>query len=317
LLDPPGYNSGGAIRAFLLERGMGIRKKWGQHFLVNARARSVLADALEIKAGDGVFEIGPGIGAMTSLLLEKGARVRAFEIDPGFSSILKDLFPAESFTLVPGDVLKTWEENDDGSPFLLGNLPYTIAAVLVGNLIEKGRLFRRMAITVQKEVAFRMMARPGCRDYSSISVLCASVYDIKLLMTLKAASFYPPPRVDSAALLFTPRNGKGNEEGNSEGNEERKQEGNSEGNGSGNRPMFAPLVRALFAARRKTAANNLEHFLAFSGILHSGGPRSRFRDAAETLLLQCGISPKERAENLDYGSFNALADALEKYRKGQ
>jgi 16S rRNA (adenine1518-N6/adenine1519-N6)-dimethyltransferase len=287
----PDYNSGGALRAFLADRGMGIRKKWGQHFLVNPRARSVLADALELKDGDGVFEIGPGMGAMTSLLLEKGARVRAFEIDPGFSAILRELFSADSlaasFTLVPGDVLKTWEQNDDGSPYLLGNLPYTIAAVLMGNLIEKGRLFRRMAITVQKEVALRMAAKPGGRDYSSLSALCASVYDITPLMTLKAASFYPPPKVDSAALLFTLRDGERNA------------------------ALFAPLVRALFASRRKTVANNLEHFLSFSGILNSGVPRSRLKDLAETILLKSGIAPKERAENLDYRSFNALADALE------
>jgi 16S rRNA (adenine1518-N6/adenine1519-N6)-dimethyltransferase len=231
---------------------------------------------------------------MSFLLLEKGARVRAFEIDPGFAVILRELFSEDqltagaSFSLVPGDVLKTWEQNDDGSPYLLGNLPYTIAAVLIGNLIEKGRFFRRMVITVQKEVALRMAAKPGGRDYSSISVLCASAYDIKPLMTLKAASFYPPPRVDSAALLFTRRDG------------------------GRNRPLFAPLVRALFASRRKTAANNLEHFLSVSGMMDPG---VRPGDRAEALLLASGIAPKERAENLDYRAFNALADALERQGK--
>jgi 16S rRNA (adenine1518-N6/adenine1519-N6)-dimethyltransferase len=276
---------------------MGIRKKWGQHFLVNPRARSLLAEALEIRNGDGVFEIGPGIGAMTSLLLEKGARVRAFEIDPGFSALLRELFSGAAaeglFSLVQGDVLKTWEQNDDGSPYLLGNLPYTIAAVLVGSLIEKGRFFRRMAITVQKEVASRMAAKPGGGDYSSISVLCASVYDIKPLMILKAASFYPPPKVDSAALLFTRRDGEQN------------------------RALFAPLVRALFASRRKTAANNLEHFLSVSATMYPGASGIRPRDRAERLLLESGIAPKERAENLDYRAFNALADALERDGKRQ
>jgi 16S rRNA (adenine1518-N6/adenine1519-N6)-dimethyltransferase len=272
---------------------MGIRKKWGQHFLVNPRARSTLAEALDIRAGDGVFEIGPGIGAMTSLLLEKGAGVRAFEIDPGFGAVLRELFSENlpegaSFTLVPGDVLKTWEQNDDGSPYLLGNLPYTIAAVLIGNLIEKGRFFRRMVITVQKEVALRMAAKPGGRDYSSLSVLCASAYDIKPLMTLKAASFYPPPRVDSAALLFTRRDGEKNS------------------------ALFTTVVRALFASRRKTVANNLEHFLSVFAIMNPG---VRPGDYAEALLLESGIAPKERAENLGYRAFNTLADALEKRKR--
>ncbi|MDR1505662.1 MAG: 16S rRNA (adenine(1518)-N(6)/adenine(1519)-N(6))-dimethyltransferase RsmA [Treponema sp.] len=286
----PDYNSGNALGAFLRERGLGIRKKWGQHFLVNPRAREGLVEALDIRAGDGVFEIGPGMGAMTSLLLEKGARVTAFEIDGGFSSILRELFPGGSFTIVSGDVLKTWEQNDDGSPYLFGNLPYTIAAVLMGNFIEQGRFFRRIVITVQKEVALRMAAKPGGRNYSSISALCASAYDIKPLMTLKPPSFYPPPRVDSAALLFTLRTDEKNN------------------------PLFARLVRALFASRRKTVVNNLEHFLSVSGILGAG---RRSRDCAEAVLLRSGIPPGERAENLDYVSFNALADVLENNRNGK
>jgi 16S rRNA (adenine1518-N6/adenine1519-N6)-dimethyltransferase len=272
---------------------MGIRKKWGQHFLINPRARLALAEALDIRPGDGVFEIGPGMGAMTSLLLEKGARVKAFEIDPGYGTILRELFSGNmpagaSFTLVSGDVLKTWEQNDDGSLYLLGNLPYAIAAVLVGNLIEKSRFFRRMVITVQKEVALRMTAKPGGRDYSSLSVLCASAYDIKPLMTLKAASFYPPPRVDSAALLLSRRDGEKNS------------------------ALFATLVRALFASRRKTVANNLEHFLSVFAIM---GPGVRPGECAEALLLESGIAPKKRAENLDYRAFNTLADALEKRKR--
>jgi 16S rRNA (adenine1518-N6/adenine1519-N6)-dimethyltransferase len=282
----PGYNSGTALRAFLERRGLAIRKKWGQHFLVNPRARAALVTALDIKSGESVWEIGPGLGAMTAPLLEQGARVRAFEVDSGFAAILNELFADAAFTLIPGDVMKTWETHDDGSSFLLGNLPYTIAAALMGNLIEKGRFFRRMVITVQKEVALRMAARPGGRDYSSISVLCASAYDIKPLLKLGAASFYPPPRVDSAALLF-----------------ERRE--------SDPMPrLFVPLTRSLFMSRRKTIANNLEHFLPQSCILKNSGRRP-LREAAAAALEQCGIAPDERAEKLGFEAFAALARVLE------
>jgi 16S rRNA (adenine1518-N6/adenine1519-N6)-dimethyltransferase len=282
----PDYNSGPALRAFLERRGLAIRKKWGQHFLVNPRARAALAAALDIKSGEGVWEIGPGLGAMTAPLLDRGARVRAFEVDPGFAAILSELFAGAAFTLVPGDVMATWKTHDDSSPFLLGNLPYTIAAVLIGNLIENGRFFRRMVITVQKEVARRMAARPGGRDYSSISVLCASAYDIKPLLKLDAASFYPQPRVDSAALLFKRRE-------------------------SGPLPsLFVPLTRSLFAFRRKTIANNLELFLSQSCILKAD-ERMTFRETGVSVLEQCGIAPKERAEKLSFEAFAALASALE------
>jgi 16S rRNA (adenine1518-N6/adenine1519-N6)-dimethyltransferase len=227
------------------------------------------------------------MGAMTAELLDRNLQVRAFEIDPGFCAILEELFlPGGAFTLVRGDVLKTWEKAEPGAPapYLLGNLPYTIAAMLMGNLIEKGRLFTRMAITVQKEVARRMAAPPGSKEYSSISVLCASAYKIKILMTLKGSSFYPVPHVESAALRFELRSDRVKVPA-----------------------LFYPLVRALFASRRKTAANNLEHFFERSGTMGK-----QARDAANTALEQCGIRGGERAEKLPVEAFLSLAAEVEK-----
>lgn len=287
------YNSGAAIRLFLEERGLGARKKWGQHFLINPRSRKFLVDSLDVKRGEGVWEIGPGLGAMTAPLLEKGARVKAFEIDPGFAAILGGLFSGAPLTLVQGDVMKTWESHNDDSPLLLGNLPYTIAALLIASLIEKGRLFRRMVVMVQKEVALRMAARPGGADYSSLSVLCASAYTVKHLLNLKGSSFYPPPQVESSALLF-----------------ELKDRAPPPA-------LFAPLVRALFASRRKTAANNLERFLSLSYtagmcIMDKGRMnREGWKETAARALEACGIAARERAENLGPEEFENLAMKLE------
>ena len=281
----PEYNSGSALRSFLEERGLSIRKKWGQNFLINPRAREFIVNALEAEAGASVWEIGGGLGCMTNELLDRGMNVTVFEIDEGFCSILSDLFAANSnFSLVSGDVLKTWKTKER-VPYLLGNLPYTVAAVLMGNLITEHCLFSRMVITVQKEVALRMAAKPGSKDYSSISVLCASAYSMKIIMTLKGASFYPAPHVDSAVIRF-----------------ERLPE----------RVLppdhFYPLVRSLFASRRKTIISNLQNFVSGSCTIR---PQDSSSVAAEA-LKNCGVDGRERAEKLPVEGFFALAEELAK-----
>jgi len=284
-LPPLDYNSGPALRSFLESRGLSIRKNWGQNFLINPQARRTLLDALEIERDMSVWEIGSGLGAMTAELLERGVNLTAFEIDPGFCAILSELFSGPRFTLIQGDVLKTWKTAEP-CPFLFGNLPYTTAAMLIGNLIEGLRIFDRMVATVQKEVALRMAARPGSKDYSSISVLCASVYSSKIIMTLKGPSFYPVPHVESAALRF-----------------------DKLPNVIPPPPLFYPLIRSLFAARRKTIANNLENFLSRFDTI-----KERERKAAAAAALEkSGIRGGERAEKLPVEAFFALAAELEKH----
>jgi len=283
----PDYNSGPALRSWLAERGLSIRKQWGQNFLVNPSARRALVDSLEA-TGD-VWEIGSGPGCMTAELLNRGVNVAAFEIDPGFCKVLEELFASSGrFLLIPGDALKTWK-TAKRAPYLLGNLPYTIAALLMGNLIEGRCFFTRMVITVQKEAALRMAAQPGSKDYSSISVLCASAYTMKIIKTLKGPSFYPVPHVDSAAVRFERRSGVPLPP-----------------------PLFYPLIRALFASRRKTTANNLEKFLALSDTIKERG-KGGAAGLAAAVLKGCGLSGRERAEQLPPETFFALALETEKY----
>jgi 16S rRNA (adenine1518-N6/adenine1519-N6)-dimethyltransferase len=257
-----------------------MRKKYGQNFLINPVARNKLLDALEINAGQEVWEIGPGLGAMTKGLLEKGAKVWAFEIDPAFSGILREIFSEnDNFHLIEGDVLKTWpavlKENE---PCLMGNLPYNIAATLLGDFIEKKCFFKRMVVTVQKETAQRMTARPGTKDYSSFTVLCSSVYKITPIMVLKGASFFPEPHVDSQAVRLDLL-------------EERQYS-----------RLFYTLVRSLFSSRRKTIQNNLTNFAA-SVIINKA--------LAERIFKEAGIDGSRRAETLEVKEFAVLAQALE------
>jgi 16S rRNA (adenine1518-N6/adenine1519-N6)-dimethyltransferase len=272
------YNSSSALQTFLAENGLGMRKKFGQNFLINPGIRDALIRALNAEKGEGVWEIGPGLGAMTRLLLEQGLCVRAFEIDPGFTRILRELFSANAnFTLVEGDVLKTWSAEPE-SPYLLGNLPYNIAATTLADFIEQGRLFKRMVVTVQREVARRMTAVPDSADYSSFSVLCASVYRVKPLMVIKSASFYPRPHVDSQAVLLELR----------------------EDSGAYRPACLYPLVRRLFTSRRKTIKNNLAAFCTARG-----KPAAMAAEALEH------FNGGKRAENLTLEDFLALAKTVE------
>ena len=290
---PPNYNSGRELRAFLVERGLGMRKRFGQNFLVNPRVRSGLLDAMELRGGEEVWEIGPGLGAMTRGLLERGARVTAFEIDPAFAAILKEFFAGEAgekFRLIEGDALKTWRMAPPAEETLLfGNLPYNAAAALLADFIENGRFFKRMVVTVQKEVALRMAAKPGSPDYSSFSVLCSSVYRVSPLFVIKGSSFYPAPRVDSQGVRFDllPR-------------QELPR-------------LFYPLVRGLFSWRRKAIRNTLSAFAA-SVILKQVSPdgaSSAAREAAAEALNRANISGDRRPETLDRDEFAALAAFLE------
>ncbi len=283
------YNSASALRAFLDQEGLGMQKKFGQNFLINPETRKALVQALGAQSGDVVWEIGPSLGAMTAPLLEKGLRVKAFELDLGFIRVLKNIFSEDkNFTLVEGDVMKTWREHQ-AAPFLFGNLPYNVAAALLADFIENDRIFSRIVVTVQKEVALRMAATAGKPDYSSFSVLCASAYKVKPLMTIRPSSFYPQPNVDSMAVLL-----------------EKK--------ASQKYPaVFYPLVRALFASRRKTIKNNLLTFLSsrFGDSLQN---KSAVQEFTASVLQSNSLNGTERAESLEQETFLSLALSIDNMR---
>lgn len=279
----PDYNAPSALAAVLEAHGFGMQKKFGQNFLINAHIRKELVDALDLSKQDAVWEVGPGLGAMTSLLLETGAMLTAFEIDRGFTQLLTSYFDSYSnFRLIHGDVLKTWKaEYDRTAPqAFFGNLPYNIAAKLIAATIESGSFFDRMVITVQKEVGLRMTAAPNSADYSSFSVLCQWGYDIRPLRDIAPAAFWPKPNVDSRALLFIKK---------------------KEPQPVLNSRIFLLLVRGLFSARRKTVKNNLTPLLA------SLGKKSA---PVETLLHEARIAPTARAESLEVYDFIRLSDIL-------
>jgi 16S rRNA (adenine1518-N6/adenine1519-N6)-dimethyltransferase len=284
------YNSSSELKAFLEQQGLGMQKKFGQNFLVDANVKNILVEALNLQAGDEVWEIGPGLGAVTALMLEKNFKVKAFEIDKGFIRVLKELFGGdENFNLAEGDVMKTWKDHAVSRPaprYLFGNLPYNIAAALLADFIEEGLIFSRVVVTVQKEVALRMTAKAGSKDYSSFSVMCANVYRLKPLITIRPSSFYPQPNVDSMGVLL-------------ESKEPCSNSYLTTGERSGG--CFYRLVRALFASRRKTIKNNLMAFV-------------NSKEICEAVLRENGLSGNERAETLEVDTFLSLAKSVDNMR---
>ena len=241
------YDSPVALKNFLDSRGMAMQKKFGQNFLINSQARKLLVDSLKVEENTRVWEVGPGLGCMTSEIVERGGKLTAFEIDRGFAAVLKEIFEGkENFSLVEGDVLKTWKNyyKENGLPDrFFGNLPYNVAAAIVADMISEGVRFPRAVVTVQKEVAMRMAAKPGTEDYSSFSVLCQWAYDISNITDLSGGCFWPKPNVDSRSVLMVQK-------------EDFPRCKDSK--------TFMKVLRAIFVQRRKTIKNNL------NGITKSG-----------------------------------------------
>lgn len=286
-MQHPDYNSPQALKTFLEERGLSMQKKFGQNFLVNGDARKKLVDALDVSPETYVWEVGPGLGCMTSDILERGAKLTVFEIDRGFAALVRDFFSEDfkdTFNLVEGDVLKTWQKElkrvqEEGGKLpdrFFGNLPYNVAASIVADTIENNIRFDKCVFTVQKEVAVRMAAKPGSEDYSSLSVLCNWAYDIKNVVDLAGGNFWPKPNVDSRAVLFTKK-----------ADFPRCQ----------NPSLFIKMQRALFSSRRKTVRNNLSLFL-------------KNNEKTVAALEKAGIDPMKRAEVLTLDEMLKLSDVL-------
>lgn len=245
-----------------------MRKRYGQNFLVNASSRARVFAAAEFRPSCSAWEIGPGIGAMTGAILGAGVRLSAFEIDEGFVGLLARAYGDDpAFRLYRGDFLKTWPEAlaSGGIPDrIFGNLPYNAAAAIVAAIIEGGATPELMAFTVQREAARRMAAVPGTKDYSSFSVLCSSVCEVRVAFDLGAGCFWPQPRVISSVVVMRRKVDRPPEAGTKD---------------------FSRFTRSLFATRRKTIRNNMK-----AAGFDDGGIRSA--------CSSVGIDPETRAEAL-------------------
>ncbi len=265
------YDSVSEIQSVLTSNKLNMSKRFGQNFLISSTARSRIINALELDTQSKVWEIGPGLGAMTHMVLEVIKNLIVFEIDYGFIRYLEYAFSSsDGFRVISGDFVKTWGKvlEQVGKPdIILGNLPYNSASAIISSLIEKKCIPNTMVITVQKEMGQRMISPPGSKNYSSFSMLCQYAFNIKNLGDLRSGSFYPAPDVTSTILKLTPHNLYPNV----------------------NSHLYFKIIRDLFQARRKKIKNNLSR----------GWVGDHFDwEFVEKALLSASISPDDRAENI-------------------
>ena len=262
---------------------MAPNRRFGQNFLISKAVREKIIELLELSEKEHIWEIGPGLGAMTKDLIQYASQLTLFEIDNSFVELLESLYAKYDYIkVVPGDVVKTWKSiyQTEGQPDrIMGNLPYNTASVIIADLIEAACIAPKMVFTVQKEVAARMKASPGTREYSAFSVLCQFACTVKDGGTISPGAFYPKPHVDSTIVVLHPH-GKFN---------------------NSNLPLVGRITRALFSARRKTIRNTLGR----SPVASEFG-----KETVLKALESCSIDAGRRGEELSVEQIVAIAEAI-------
>ncbi|HEY7256043.1 MAG TPA: 16S rRNA (adenine(1518)-N(6)/adenine(1519)-N(6))-dimethyltransferase RsmA [Solirubrobacterales bacterium] len=246
----------------------------GQNFLADPNLLDAIVRDAELDPADVVLEIGAGEGVLTERLGEAAAHVHSIEIDRGLEPALAELAARPNVELHWGDAMRVDLAALDPAPTaLVANLPYSIATPLILRTIEELPSLNRWTAMVQREIAERLGAEPGGREYGSPSVLVQLACDVRLVRTVDPAVFRPRPRVESA-ILGLRRTGPGAD------------------------PETRTLVRAAFAHRRKALPRSLEHV------------RPGMREVAREALAELGLPPESRAEALRPEDFAALAAKL-------
>jgi len=276
------YDSPQEIKALLEIMGLGPRKRWGQNFLINSGARGKIVELLNISKGDGVWEIGPGLGSITKLLIEKEADLKVFEIDPGYVEYLGKAFNgAKDFRIVKGDVLKTWKLHKHNPPVkIVGNLPYNVSSDIISSFIDNNFIPSIMLFTVQREMAQRIMAKPGNKNYSSFSIQCQFACEIKECGVLNPGSFYPVPGVASSIITMKPLERFVNFE---------------------HKTLFNKISRDLLLSRRKTIKNNISISPTLKNL-----PRDRVYE----IFSMARVDIDKRAETLGIEDFINLTQGI-------
>lgn len=255
-------------------------KRLGQNFLIDAGVVNGIVATAKIEPGDRVLEIGPGIGTLTQALAEAGADVTAVELDKKLPAVLAEtLKEYDNVRIVPGDILKTDISALMGEePFkVVANLPYYITTPIIMALLEQKLPITRIVTMVQKEVAERMIAEPGGKDYGALSVAVQYYTQPEFALNVPPRCFMPAPAVESAVMDCVVRK---------EAPVDVKDE-----------KMFFRVVKASFGQRRKTLSN------ALTGVGIS-------KDDVKNVLNTAGVDGTRRGETLTLREFAALADAV-------
>jgi 16S rRNA (adenine1518-N6/adenine1519-N6)-dimethyltransferase len=276
-------------KAILEKYGFSFKKSLGQNFLIDTNILNRIVDHAGLTKESGAIEIGPGIGALTEQLAKNCQKVVAFEIDQRLIPILKDtLSPYPHIKVIHEDVLKAdvmsvmeSEFNGIQDVMVVANLPYYVTTPIIMKLLEDQLPIRGIVCMLQKEVADRISAKPGTKEYGSLSIAVQYYTIAETVMIVPKTVFVPQPNVDSAVIRLTRRQTP---------IVELKDEA-----------FFFQVTRASFAQRRKTLLNNLQ-----SG-LKNGKEK---KELIITILEEVQIEPSRRGETLSIEEFARLSDAL-------
>jgi 16S rRNA (adenine1518-N6/adenine1519-N6)-dimethyltransferase len=251
------------------------RKSLGQHFLTDKRILGRIADALQLKGDETVLEIGPGRGALTDLLVERAGRLIAIEYDRALAAMLRERYARRSNVLVAeADVLEVSLGQLAAGPYVLvGNVPYYITTPILFHALVPPRADRAVYL-VQREVAQRLAASAGSKEYGALTVNVAAVARAETLFGVPAGAFAPPPKVESAVVRITPL-----AQPLVSVEEERP---------------FRTLVQGAFGMRRKQMRRVVRSLYALDA------------ERADELLAVAGIAPADRPEVLTVEQFVAL-----------
>ncbi|MBI4343898.1 MAG: ribosomal RNA small subunit methyltransferase A [Candidatus Omnitrophica bacterium] len=269
-----------ALKTFLAARDLRLRKRLGQHHLVDAQVMERLGRLWRLGPGDTVVEIGAGLGALTETLAAQAGRVMAVEVDPAFARALAErLSGAPNLTVACQDIL-TFSWADAPGAVVVGAIPYRITSPILVSLARARGAIREAWLILQQEVAQRLAARPSTKAYGRLSILAQYAWRVTPALTIPRRAFFPPPAVDSVCVHLEPWPAP---------------------------PVAVPdesrffeLVRAAFAQRRKTLVNCL---LADGA---GWGSRASLEAALQTLSLPANV----RGEALSLSQFASLASAL-------
>jgi 16S rRNA (adenine1518-N6/adenine1519-N6)-dimethyltransferase len=260
------------------------RKRWGQNFLCDPGVVRRIVDLAAVGDAPAVLEIGPGLGALTDALAAEARRLYLVEIDRGLAARLTERYADRPHVrVVTGDVLAAPLDAivEERHATVVANLPYNITTPVLFRLLELRHRFPRAVVMVQREVAVRLAARPGGREWGVLPALVQTFADVRLAFRVSRRAFLPAPRVESAVVdvrwSAEPRVAVGDVD------------------------AYRAVVRAAFGQRRKTLRNALRALAAERGL-----------DAAalQAAFARAGIDPGTRAERLTTADFARLAQAL-------
>ncbi|MGC8698020.1 MAG: 16S rRNA (adenine(1518)-N(6)/adenine(1519)-N(6))-dimethyltransferase RsmA, partial [Halothiobacillus sp.] len=261
-------------------------KRFGQNFLTDEAVIARITAAIAPRPSDRMIEIGPGLGALTCQLIQPLDALTVVELDRDIIPKLQARCALQKTAHTPAGESKLTILSQDaltldltplaaqGALRIAGNLPYNIATPLIFHLLEQASHILDMTFMLQKEVALRLAASPGSRDYGRLSIMVQAIAQVELLFIVPPEAFNPPPKVDSAIVQISPRP------------QPRV--------GAALRPVFAELVALAFAHRRKTLQNNLKHRLPTSTI------------------IAAGLEPSIRAEQVSIDEFIHLSQTTQR-----